>query len=314
MDMEDLIKSKKRNCWRLDRAGVERRKEIFKLTRTLEIFWLIALTILILVFIPYFLSSNFIRSADYSVILIGKYVPQIEHIYVIFLTICFYFIFCLSTVGALHFLYFSWHVHLQVFMLMDFIKDLSENFAEDFVMTHCGVTLDEHYQRCIWNDLIFIIQRHIELLGYNREMMTALRFSISSMLLAISCTCLTLSGLWMAIIEHEPQAAALALDSLIVLELYSLTAQAHQDKFLAIYNLALEASWYKWDIKNRKAYLLFVQQSSQLVPYQSFNISVTKKFQFKLLKIIYLTAILSINILHSWEDLLNILETLQLFT
>ncbi|XP_066159137.1 uncharacterized protein [Euwallacea fornicatus] len=287
MDIEHLTESKRRNCWQFDRAGLELKQDILKLTRTIEFFLLLACVILILFWVPYIGTPKNIRRADYSVILMGQYVPHLEPIYMVFLISLIVFLVPMCISWILHFMYFSWQVQLQALMLTKFVRDLGVNISDDFCMAHCGVVLNRYYQHCIWTDLIFIIHRHTELLSYHREVKEDLRTGITSLLLGIAGTCLCLTGMYTAILEHEVRAGTLMPVFLIILEILCFSAQAHEDRFFTIFHLASEAPWYKWDIKNRKAYLLLIRQSSQLVSFPFFNARVNRTFQFDVLKIVY---------------------------
>lgn len=127
-----MVKYKDHFYWSLNTAGEECRKKCFKIARHIEVWSFISLSILLVFGAPLFLSVKELRNADYSIILMGRYIPQYEPVYV-YLLICYLIMILLISVSWLfYFVYFDAHLLFQVLMLAACIKS---KFFYDFCFT-----------------------------------------------------------------------------------------------------------------------------------------------------------------------------------
>lgn len=122
LDVENLLRYKEHFYWSLDFVGEEFRNRCFKYAKRIEVWSFISLSVLLVIEAPLFLAVKAMRKADYSIILIGRYIPQFEPVYVYLLIFYLMIILLISTSWLFYFIYFDAHLLFQVLMLSTCIR------------------------------------------------------------------------------------------------------------------------------------------------------------------------------------------------
>lgn len=125
MKVDQLIETKTKYGWPLNITGPVMKQKFFKATRSQEILVLLTLVPAIFFVIPWFARVSNWQEEDCSVALIRQYLAPLDIIYSRILFCYIVLMGIVSSAWHLHFMYFSWHVQLQAFMLLEYVKGIS---------------------------------------------------------------------------------------------------------------------------------------------------------------------------------------------
>lgn len=127
MKVDQLIKTKAKYSWPLNTTGPVMKQKFVKATRSQELLVLLTFVAEFFFVFPWFARVSNWQEEDYSVVLIRQYLAPLDIIYSKILFCYISFMGIVSTAWHLHFMYFSWHVQLQAFMLLKYVEGNSKH-------------------------------------------------------------------------------------------------------------------------------------------------------------------------------------------